>query len=407
MAEANSKVNAKFILRFGEIALKGGNRPRFEKMLVDSVRRTLAGTGANIEREAARAQLVVQCSAARADEVSGKLATVFGVVWYARTHACRSTLADMAALAADLAEGALLPGESFAVRATRSDKRLPFNSLDIEVAVGQAIVDRTGAQVDLGQPDREFFVYAGPEVTDITGQKMAGSGGLPVGSSRKVLSLLSGGFDSIASSYHLARRGAKVDFVHFHVYPNQERLLKSKMPRIWEKLSVYTLSQRVYLVSDFPFQAAILALKGRDARLELVVFRRLMARVAQRIAVRKRHMALVFGDSLGQVASQTMENIVAVDRAVDIPVFRPLIGTDKQEVMDLVRHIGLHREASEAYKDCCSIISNHPATKATLTEIEDLEARLGIPGLVHEMAHSAEIVEIGKMAVVPAGEGVG
>jgi len=225
-------------------------------------------------------------------------------------------------------------------------------------------------------------------------KKIAGPGGLPVGTSGKVLVLLSGGFDSIAASYLLAKRGASVDFLHFHVFPNKEGVLKSKMPEIWSGLKKFTFSKKVFLSSYSPFQMKVLDLKRREEKLELVIFRRVMVRVAAEIAKENGYQALVLGDSLGQVASQTMENIVAVDKAVELPIFRPLIGSDKMEVVDLVRKIDLERVATVAYKDCCSIVSTRPSTKANLEKVLVLEKKLEIEKVVKEMIAKVEKIGI-------------
>jgi thiamine biosynthesis protein ThiI len=225
-------------------------------------------------------------------------------------------------------------------------------------------------------------------------QKIPGAGGLPVGSSGRVLCLLSGGFDSVAAAYLLAKRGAQVDYLHFHVFTDAQPVLKSKIRSIISGLKPFTLSEHLYLSSYLPFQMAVMSLSVRDTKHELVVYRRLMVRVGEALATRHGYQALLLGDSLGQVASQTMENIVAVDRAVALSVFRPLIGNDKNETINLVRKIGLEAVVNEPYKDCCSLISTHPATRADMDQIEKIEKEIKIEDIVKEMAANAEIVTL-------------
>ncbi|MDZ4229105.1 MAG: 7-cyano-7-deazaguanine synthase, partial [Patescibacteria group bacterium] len=223
-------------------------------------------------------------------------------------------------------------------------------------------------------------------------QKIAGPGGLPVGTSGKVLCLLSGGFDSVAAAYQLAKRGAQVDFLHFHVYSDAQPVLKSKITTIVNKLKEFTLSPRLYLAGYLPFQMQVLDLSDRETRQELVIFRRLMVRVGAELAKKYHYQALVLGDSLGQVASQTMENIVAVDLAVDLPIFRPLIGFDKNETINLVRQIGLEAVVNKPYKDCCSLIATHPATRADLVKIAKIETEIKIETIIKQITDNVSII---------------
>jgi thiamine biosynthesis protein ThiI len=169
------------------------------------------------------------------------------------------------------------------------------------------------------------------------------------------------------------------------------------MPKIWNKLSLFTLSRQVYLASYIPFQTQVLELSRREERYELVVFRRLMARVGEILCKKHGYKALVLGDSLGQVASQTMENIVAVDEAVSIPIFRPLIGYDKTESINLVKAIGLESEVNKSYKDCCSLISEHPATRANLVKVKALEKQLDIGHIVQRIASETERIQLANI----------
>ena len=163
---------------------------------------------------------------------------------------------------------------------------------------------------------------------------------------------------------------------------------------ITEELKFFTLSQKLYLASYLPFQMAVLSLSARDTKQELVIYRRLMARVGQELAQKYGYQALVLGDSLGQVASQTLENIVAVDRAVTIPIFRPLIGNDKNETINLVREIGLEAAVNEPYKDCCSLISTHPATRADMVKIAKIETGIKIDQVIKEIADHVQIINL-------------
>lgn len=376
------------IVRYAEIALKGRNRSVFEKRLVDNIKLVLGIYASQVRRETG--QIIVEISLKKIELVLQKLGRVFGIAWYAEARRCESDKKEIVDKAFDFAKKNLNRVDGFAVRASRSEKSLSFTSKDIENWVGDAVRKGLGLKVDLSDPDKTIYISVGKNSTYIFGEKLQGAGGLPIGTSGKVLSLLSGGFDSIASSYLLAKRGAEVDFLHYHVFPDEKGVLDSKMPKIWDKLSEFTLSKRVFLASYIPFQMRVIDLKRKDERLELVVFRRLMVRVGEEIAKKYRYQALVLGDSLGQVASQTMENIVVIDDAVSIPIFRPLIGFDKVQIIDLVKRIGLEGVASDSYKDCCSLVSTHPSTKADLVKVERLEKLLRVEEIVGEVVDSVE-----------------
>lgn len=388
-----------FIVRYAEIALKGQNRGDFENQLVRNIRRAMGLDSDQVERQ--QGQILVRVPPEKAARARDALAKVFGIAWFAEATLSKSTLESIATTAYDLAGDRLDSSTSFAVRAERSVKTLPINSQDVHEYVGAHLQHRTAAPVDLDDPDLTVYVSLRGETSYVYTDKIPGARGLPVGTSGRVLSLISGGFDSIASSYYLAKRGARVDFLHFHVFPHLEGLMSSKMPRLWRKLSAYTRSHRVFLADYTPFQMAVLGLKRREQRYELVAFRRLMARVGERLAERYGYEALVLGDSLGQVASQTLENITAVDEAVSLSVFRPLIGMDKMEVVALVRSLGLEEEAVAPYKDCCSIIARHPSTVANLEAVRSIEQAARLDQVAEEITAAIETVSIPRQDTEP------
>ncbi len=317
-----------------------------------------------------------------------------GIAWFTEVHRCESTVEVMGETALALVNGLRDGRASFAVNARRAEKSLPFTSADINNRIGALLQEQTGARVDLGNPEVTVHVSVRKNESLIFLNRLDGPGGLPVGTNGRVLSLLSGGFDSIASSWYLARRGAEVDFLHFHALSRIEAVMASKMPALWTQLSGFTRSGRTYLADYAPFEVALLGSSPGLQRYELVAFRRLMVRVGERLAEQYGYDGLVLGDSLGQVASQTMQNIVVVDRAVNIPIFRPLIGLDKTELIDLVRRIGMWDAATTAYKDCCSLIARNPSTQAALEKVEALEEGLAIGTLVERIADETAIVRI-------------
>lgn len=383
------------LVRYAEIALKGDNRPIFEAQLQDNIQEILRFPPEKVQKF--HTQYAVCPDEGEMAAALRSMARVFGVAWYAPARTCASLMTDILATGESIAREVFDPQKSFAVRAQRSDKSLPFTSVDVERALGNAVIQAIGAPVNLGEPQQVLYVSISTEGSYLYTEKFPGPGGLPVGTSGKALSLISGGIDSILASYLVAKRGAQVDFLHFHIFPDQSRVLESKIPDLINRLAAYTLSDKLYLCSYLPFERAALDLEKDDRGYELVLFRRAMVRVAAKLARRLGYHALVLGDSLGQVASQTMENIVAVDDAVSIPIFRPLIGMDKREVIDQVKALGMLRQATARYKDCCAIIAPHPVTKAYLPVVRKIEKKLSSFEMVKEMAAQLETMELSRL----------
>ena len=362
------------LIRYSEIGLKGKNRSFFEDRLAANIKLALKGNQIQLIKE--YKQFILKTAAAALT----KLNKVFGIAWLAPVIMVKNEAEAITAAALKLIE----PKKTFAVRAHH----------DLEVSLGEVIRTKKKIKVDLDNPQQTIYISQSEKKAIVFNQKISGPGGLPVGTSGKVLCLLSGGFDSVAAAYQLAKRGAQVDFLHFHVFTDEAPVLKSKVKAIVDGLKTWTLSKKLYLASYLPWQMAVLSLSDRDTKHELVVYRRLMARVGEALAKKHGYQALILGDSLGQVASQTLENIVAVDRAVQIPVFRPLLGNDKNETINLVRRIGLEAVVNEPYKDCCSLISTHPATRADLDKISKIETGIKIETIIKEISSHAQVINL-------------
>jgi thiamine biosynthesis protein ThiI len=395
------------LIHYGEIALKGRNRPDFERALQRNVSRRLVAVGADwpVRRvhDGLRVEVPPQ-AAGRLGAALSVLGEVSGVVWFAAAASVPSgigTSADTAEVCAsltrcvtELAAAQHAPGASFAVRVNRADKRFPLRSQELERRLGRAVLQDTAWEhVNLGRPDTTFHVDIQAQRIYCYTEKRGGLGGLPVGTAGRVLSLLSGGLDSPVAAFLAARRGCTVDCIHFAASVTQyRRASEYKISRLVEHLSRITLRSRLYLV---PYTHFELALLGGHTAYELLLFRRFMARTAEVLAERIGAQALVTGDNLGQVASQTMENLASFSRAVDIPVLRPLITYDKREIVDVARSIGTFDISVEPYKDCCAIISRHPKTRSrheTLTE-EEAELLPGYGQLVERTLKDAVVVE--------------
>lgn len=377
----------KILVRYAEIGLKGGNLSYFENRLIKNIKLTL---GSKVDIEKQRKQFLITASSNLINQSLKKLENVFGIAWFAQIYESKSELTNISKIATKI----IGKPKSFAIRASRSDKNLPFTSQDIAVKIGSDLVKTLKIKVNLKTPETNLYITSGKNQTYLYTNKQPGPGGLPVGTSGKVLSLLSGGFDSIASSYLMAKRGAKVDYLHFHVFPKSDQVLTSKIKTIVDTLSHSTLSKKLMLASYTPFQVTVLDLEKQYQKQELVVFRRLMVKVGEKLAQKHGYQALILGDSLGQVASQTMENIVAVDQAVDIPIFRPLIGMDKIDIINLVKKINLEKETNLRYKDCCSIVSKSPAIKANLEKIAIIEENINSNKIIEKIIKQIDIINL-------------
>jgi len=271
--------------------------------------------------------------------------------------------------------------QSFKMDSRRGTKDFPLNSQQLNEELGGFVQALTGASVRLEKPDLTIFLEIVGKRAFLYFNKIAGAGGLPSGTGGKVLCLLSGGIDSPVASYRLMRRGCQASFVHFHSFPHTTTESMDKVRRILAVLSRYQLEASLFLVPFAELQRAIVAYA--PAPMRVILYRRFMMRIAENLAQKTKSLALVTGDSLGQVASQTLENLRTVSSAVYLPVFRPLIGDDKEEIMRVAREIGTYEISILPDQDCCTMfIPRHPETMARIEAVEHAEAALDVPGLV-------------------------
>ena len=372
------------LLKSPEITLKGRNQGDFWNQLRSNVKRYLRSWDWPSRVETARARLYVQGEpkALELEKALETLSWVSGVDAIAAAKKIdRQQVLVEGALDRELVEDTMVamaqeayePDLAFAIRAHRVDKRYPMSSPEMEVWLGNAIRERTPwERVQLENPDRTFSIDMYPDGMFFYSDRRKGIGGLPVGTSGRVLSLLSGGIDSPVASFLLARRGCIVDWFHVsatHLEPSD--FSESVVGRIASRLSRHTMCSRLFTV---PYTHFDLALSGRDTGYEPVLFRRFLFRVAEELGLKIGSAALVTGDSLGQVASQTLENLIASAKSIDAPLLRPLVGLGKQEIMDLAKQIGTYEISIEPYKDCCALYSRNARTKtldAALTVMEE------------------------------------
>jgi thiamine biosynthesis protein ThiI len=312
------------------------------------------------------------------------LSNVFGIAWWAEAHETRAETKAIGDLSVEVAKAALTDQESFAIRAKVADKRFHQNSQELAAEVGDRVRLVTGLQVDLDDPDLSIYIEVTRPEAFVYTVRQQGPGGLPVGSAGMLVGLFSGGIDSAVSPFLMAKRGARIELAHFYALPSAQAAHSGKIGSISRALSGFLPHMAVHYIPYHGFQLATSGLRGRDRRHELVVFRRFMSSVAGEIARGRGGLGIFSGDSLGQVASQTLENLAAVNAGSELPIFRPLISYDKLEIIRLAKRIGVFSLATEEYKDCCSIIARNPATKAKMNIVRRIESQLDMGALIDE-----------------------
>ncbi len=380
------------VLRYGELFLKGGNRPQFESLLEANVRRALSGVeGASLERGQGR--LFVTAAPAAISAAIERLARVFGLSSLSPAVAVASEVEAVGDAALALAREVIerRRPRSFRVSARRADKQFPVASPEIGRLVGARIFEETGVAVDLHDPELVVGVEIGPVRSFVFVDRREGAGGLPVGCSGRVALLLSGGIDSPVAGHLMQKRGCVLRAVYFHSPPYTGQRTRAKVEQLAGKLAP---AQGELTLDVVPFTPVQLAIRdGAPCEMAVVLYRRAMMRIACRIARRSGCLALATGENLGQVASQTLENLACIEHAAELPILRPLLANDKHETISLAQRIGTYDLSIEPYEDCCSLfVPRHPLTRAKLDSVEAAEERLALEPLLERAAQDAEPV---------------
>ncbi len=379
---------ALLIARYHEITLKRGNRARFAAQLIDNIRHATIDlpVGKIADRHGRVAVVLNDDSAWPA--LRERLRRVFGVANFSLARSVpwppieNGQTADLAPLARAIVEE-IRPRhfDSFRVVTRRADKRFPLPSPAVNAAVGTVIKEATRRRVDLDRAELTVTIEILPGEMLYSVEKVPGAGGLPVGVSGHVVALLSGGIDSPVAAARMMRRGCRVTFVHFHSAPYLDRSSQEKTREIVRRLVAYHGDARLVLVPFGEVQREIVT--GVPPPPRVILYRRMMLRIASEIARRIGAEALVTGDSLGQVASQTLSNLAVVEQAASLPLFRPLIGMDKLEISTEAERLGTFEISIEPDQDCCSLfVPRHPTTRARLAAIEAAESALDVPRLI-------------------------
>ncbi|MBU0625357.1 tRNA 4-thiouridine(8) synthase ThiI [Patescibacteria group bacterium] len=382
------------IIHTDEIALKGGNRAFFERLLVENIKSRLVNFG-DFDLKRRKGSVVIrfqpELDQSKAGKIVTALKTVFGIAHLSLTHECSSNLTAIKEMAVKLT--ADLTG-TFRLTCKRGEKRFPHSSMEVARQVGGAVLAANrNLKVDLHQPDQTVFVEINVDGTFISLAREPGPGGLPIGSTGKVVALLSGGIDSPVAAYQMMRRGARAIFVHFHSYPYVGQESIEKVKRLAKIIDQYQLQSKLYLVPFADIQREITA--KTDGALRVVLYRRFMLRIAEVLAKREGALGIVTGDSLGQVASQTLENLYTVGSVLNLPLYRPLVGTDKREIVKAAQKISSYETSIEPHDDCCTLfVPDHPELRATPEQASAAETKLDVTGLITEALQHLEVMKI-------------
>jgi len=373
------------VVHYHELWLKGRNRRFFLGKLFTALRQSLQGIAIEKIEQPGDRLLIRLAAGASIDEAIRRVERVLGVAYYA---VARPVERDLEALCgAAWEEIAPLKFSTFAVRAKRSDKTFPHGTIEIETVVGRHLLDKLRAEggdvrVRLKDPDVTCHIEVTPGPLLVYARKIPGVGGLPANTAGRMTCLLSGGYDSAVAAYLMMKRGAHLSFVHFYgtgARPGESSLhVASGLVRT---LVPYQFRARLYRVPFEGIQREIV--RNAPEGVRVLLYRRMMLRIAEVFARRERALAIVNGDSLGQVASQTLRNLVAVEAAATVPVFRPLAGMDKMEILAIARKIGTYEISSEPFHDCCPVfLPRSPELSATPQELAEAEQGLDIQGLI-------------------------
>ena len=367
------------LIRYHEIALKKGNRRYFTELLKRNILAAVKDFGPKeIRSLPARILVTFKNHPASADLIE-RISAVFGVANFSLVERVDRDLEALRRQILTALNGHSF--ESFRIETQRGDKSFPLGSPEINRQLGAAVKEKSNARVDLEHPEFTVIVEILPNNAFFGFNKIAGAGGLPVGSSGRVVALISGGIDSPVAAYRLMQRGCRMIFVHFHSVPYQDRTSQEKVRRLVQRLTRHQSTSRLYLVPFGEIQRQIVATVARPLR--VVLYRRMMLRISETIARKDKAKALVTGESLGQVASQTLDNMAVIQQATRLPILRPLVGMDKQEIINQARRIGTFEISSIPDQDCCQLfVPAHPATKAHFAAVEEDEAKLATAELV-------------------------
>lgn len=384
------------LVRYGEILLKGLNRPVFEDKLMKNIKRSLYGLG-KIKVKKSQSRIYVEPEVENYDLQGAvdRLTKVFGIVSVSIVSKIETNFDVISKTVLEVVEKIKKEKKvaTFKVVTKRGNKHFPMTSQEINCEIGGIILDNNSdLAVDVNNPDFTVYIEVREE-TYIYTEKIEGSCGMPVGTNGRAMLLLSGGIDSPVAGWSIAKRGVEIQAVHFYSYPYTSQRAKDKVIELAKIVSKYCYGIKLHIV---PFTDIQLQINDRCPQEEMtIIMRRAMMKIAEKIALKEEAMALITGESIGQVASQTMNGLYVTDNAVNMPVFRPLIGMDKNDVIEIARKIDTFETSILPYEDCCTVfVAKHPNTKPKLSKIQKFEQKLDLDELIETAIANTEVIEV-------------
>lgn len=376
-----------YVVHYAEIGLKGRNRPHFETGLIENLKRALAPLAKCHATRVFGRILVELPDDVDPEQVSKRMRTVFGIAYFSRASTCETNLESIKKLVEQFVSERSF--KTFGVRARRPEKALPFRSSELERELGTFVIEQTGATVNLSEPDLWIEVHAMNQQTILIHEKQPGLGGMPVGTAGRGVALISGGIDSPVAALALLKRGVNVSYVHFHSAPFTDASSQAKVRDLVQRLTAFQGPADLHMVPFGPIQQQLVA--NAPAPPRVVLYRRFMLRIAEAIARRLGARALITGESVAQVASQTLGNLDSINRAATLPVLRPLIGTDKAEIIERARALETYEISIEPDQDCCSyLMPRNPSTSTRPEDLERIEAALPVEDMIREAVRASE-----------------
>lgn len=383
------------LIKNGELALKGLNRSTFEDILIKNIRRRIKPLGDfEYRKEQSTVTVIPMDDYIDMDEVSNRIGNVFGIAAYSRALQVEKDMTEILDNAPGYLAEQLRNAKTFKVEGKRSDKKFPLTSPQIAAEVGGAILEKfPHLKVDVKNPDILVTIEIREKFAFIRGNQTKGAGGMPTGTAGKSAILISGGIDSPVAAYMMAKRGLSLTAIHFASPPYTSPQSEEKVHNLLRKVSKYSGNICLFTVGFTEIQEAIRDNCPED--LFTLIMRRFMMRISQRIAEKEDCKALITGESLGQVASQTLDALTCTDAVVEMPVFRPLIGLDKEEIIKVSRKIDTFDISIEPYEDCCTVFTpKHPKTKPQISILENAEKALDVEALINRAIENTTIKNI-------------
>ncbi len=379
------------LIHYHEIGLKGKNRGRFEQQLLTNISRALKGLPHGAVRRLSGRIILELAPDADFGAIRERLADVFGIANFSDAVHVPNAIERIREGAWDVVRN--VDFGSFKIAARRGDKKFPLTSEEINRDVGAHVQTLSRARVKLDDPDVTCFIEVSYQGAFIYTEKIPGPGGLPVGANERAVSLLSSGIDSPVASYKTMKRGVRLSFVHFHSQPYTNRSSQRNTEELVRVLTRYQYQSTLYLVPFVEIQRRVMTHSPSGYR--VIFYRRAMLRIAETIAEREGAQALVTGESIGQVASQTLSNMRAIEEVTPLPLLRPLCGDNKEEIIDLARRIGTYDISIEPYEDCCTVfVPKHPETRANLKTVHANEPKLELSPLIEQALKATDVITV-------------